>query len=302
MSRAPRNCSQSKFTLGADASVAAGPVGRTSSAETDAQLHAEILTYSRSRGAFAGVSLQGATLRPDEDWNRELYSTPLTNQEIVMGNTPAPPAAAKLIQCSINIRAASSSGFEPAVRWHTIAVDRKPELTSASTGQAWARHSNFDDALLRELNRRIVQQRHGLVFGPHFERCEGEAVVGSPAANRDCRRRRRSKCRESSARRCASLQTGYRAGSVPRPSIRNRKSPRRRSPDGSDAWAADSNSEHRTSGSGATIPRAARRRARDTRSPRCCRYNSSNSMRFSEICSGPYHQHQSLPSAISSSS
>src|SRR5580700_3672676 len=88
---------ESKFTLGGDASVAAGPVGRTSSAETDAQLHAEILTWSRSRGAFAGVSLQGATLRPDDDWNKELYSSALTNKEIVMGNTPAPPAAAKLL-------------------------------------------------------------------------------------------------------------------------------------------------------------------------------------------------------------
>ncbi len=87
----------SKFTLGADASVAAGPVGRTSSAETDAQLHAEILTYSRARGIFAGISLQGATLRPDEDWNRELYGSALTNKEIVMGTTPAPPAAAKLL-------------------------------------------------------------------------------------------------------------------------------------------------------------------------------------------------------------
>jgi lipid-binding SYLF domain-containing protein len=88
---------QDKFTLGADASVAGGPVGRTSSAETDAQLHAEILTWSRSRGAFVGVSLEGATLRPDEDWNTELYAKPLTNKEIVMGEIPAPPAAAKLI-------------------------------------------------------------------------------------------------------------------------------------------------------------------------------------------------------------
>jgi len=88
---------QDKFTLGADASVAAGPVGRTSSAETDAQLHAEILTWSRARGVFAGISLQGATLRPDEDWNTELYNPPLTNKQIVMGDTPAPPAAAKLL-------------------------------------------------------------------------------------------------------------------------------------------------------------------------------------------------------------
>jgi lipid-binding SYLF domain-containing protein len=87
---------QDKFTLGADAAVAAGPVGRTSSAETDAQLHAEILTYSRARGVFAGISLQGATLRPDEDWNTELYTKPITNRQIVLGDTPAPPAAAKL--------------------------------------------------------------------------------------------------------------------------------------------------------------------------------------------------------------
>jgi lipid-binding SYLF domain-containing protein len=86
----------SKFTLGADASVAAGPVGRTSSADTDLKMHAEILTYSRSRGAFAGVSLDGATLRPDDDSNAELYHTKQTNQEIVMGNTKAPAAASQL--------------------------------------------------------------------------------------------------------------------------------------------------------------------------------------------------------------
>jgi len=87
----------SKFTVGADASAAAGPVGRTSSAATDAQMHAEILTYSRARGLFAGVSLEGATLRPDEDWNKELYGKPLTNQEIVTGNTTSPAAADRLI-------------------------------------------------------------------------------------------------------------------------------------------------------------------------------------------------------------
>jgi SH3 domain-containing YSC84-like protein 1 len=87
----------SKFTIGADANAALGPVGRDSSAETDAQMHAEILTYSRSRGVFAGVSLQGATLRPDEDWNKELYGKPLSNRDIVMGDTPAPAAAARLI-------------------------------------------------------------------------------------------------------------------------------------------------------------------------------------------------------------
>ena len=86
----------SKFTLGADASVAAGPVGRTSSADTDAKLHAEILSYSRSRGAFAGVSLEGATLRPDEDANAELYGRKLTNEQIVTGKIKSPASGSKL--------------------------------------------------------------------------------------------------------------------------------------------------------------------------------------------------------------
>ena len=87
----------SKFTIGGDASAAAGPVGRTSSAETDAQLHAEILTYSRTKGLFAGVSLQGATLRPDDDANKDLYGKKMSNQEIVVGNTKQPAAASGLI-------------------------------------------------------------------------------------------------------------------------------------------------------------------------------------------------------------
>ncbi len=86
----------SKFTLGGDASVAAGPVGRTSSADTDLKMQAEILTYSRARGVFAGVALNGATLRPDKDSNRELYGSELSNQDIVMGKTTPPLAAAEL--------------------------------------------------------------------------------------------------------------------------------------------------------------------------------------------------------------
>lgn len=88
---------QSKFTLGAGASVAAGPVGRSSSAQTDAKLTAQILSYSRSRGLFAGISLKGATLRQDLDENQELYGRRLTNKEIVMQSIKAPEAAAELI-------------------------------------------------------------------------------------------------------------------------------------------------------------------------------------------------------------
>jgi lipid-binding SYLF domain-containing protein len=89
---------KSKFTLGGDASVAAGPVGRTSSAETDAFLRAEILSWSRSRGAFAGVSVKGATMRPDHDANAELYGKKLENREIVAGTIAAPDAAKSLLE------------------------------------------------------------------------------------------------------------------------------------------------------------------------------------------------------------
>jgi len=87
----------SKFTLGADASVAAGPVGRDAQAQTDALLTAEILSWSRSRGVFAGVSLSGATLRQDLDDNRALYGKTLENKEIVNGSVEAPASAKPLL-------------------------------------------------------------------------------------------------------------------------------------------------------------------------------------------------------------
>ena len=88
----------SRFTIGADAAVAAGPVGRQASAQTDATMMAEILAWSRSRGVFAGISLQGATLRDDGDENQELYGRELSNREIVTGSVAAPPSAAPLMQ------------------------------------------------------------------------------------------------------------------------------------------------------------------------------------------------------------
>jgi len=84
-----------KFTVGADASGAAGPIGRDVSARTDAQLNTEILSYSRSHGLFAGISLQGATLRPDGSTNRELYGRDTTNREILTGDFKTPAAAVK---------------------------------------------------------------------------------------------------------------------------------------------------------------------------------------------------------------
>jgi lipid-binding SYLF domain-containing protein len=86
-----------KFTLGGDASVAAGPVGRSTQAETDAAMTAEILTWSRSKGLFAGISLSGATLREDGEWNAELYGRNLPNREILTTSVAPPPAAAELM-------------------------------------------------------------------------------------------------------------------------------------------------------------------------------------------------------------
>ncbi len=84
-----------KFTLGGDAAVAAGPIGREASAQTDVMMHAEMLSYSRSHGLFAGISLAGATLRPDGDTNRELYGHETTNREILTGDFKTPAVAAK---------------------------------------------------------------------------------------------------------------------------------------------------------------------------------------------------------------
>jgi lipid-binding SYLF domain-containing protein len=86
-----------KVTLGGDASVAAGPVGRTAAADTDASMNAEILSWSRTKGVFAGVSLSGASVRPDHKANRELYGQEMSNREILASTMHAPPAARPLI-------------------------------------------------------------------------------------------------------------------------------------------------------------------------------------------------------------
>jgi len=84
-----------RFTIGGDASAAAGPVGRDASARTDAMMNAEILSYSRSRGLFAGIALDGVTVRPDGPTNRELYGHDTTNREILTGDFRTPASAAK---------------------------------------------------------------------------------------------------------------------------------------------------------------------------------------------------------------
>jgi lipid-binding SYLF domain-containing protein len=84
-----------KFTIGGEATAAAGPVGRDAGAQTDAMMNAEMLSYSRARGLFAGISLEGATLRPDEGTNKELYGRAATNREILTGDFKTPAAARK---------------------------------------------------------------------------------------------------------------------------------------------------------------------------------------------------------------
>ena len=89
----------SKVKIGGDASAAAGPVGRNASAETDVTFRAEILTYSRARGLFAGISLAGSTLRPDNGGNQALYGKKISSKDIVLkGAVPPPPSAQLLLQ------------------------------------------------------------------------------------------------------------------------------------------------------------------------------------------------------------
>ena len=95
--RGMKGLTSSKFTLGADAAAAAGPVGRNASAQTDATLKAEILSWSRSRGLFGGVSLEGATLRNDIDENEAMYGQRWDNKQILTSGAKPPDAAAKLI-------------------------------------------------------------------------------------------------------------------------------------------------------------------------------------------------------------
>jgi len=88
---------ESKFTLGGAAEVAAGPVGRSSTAQTDAKMTAKILSYSRSRGIFAGISLQGATLREDLSQNEALYGRKYSNRTILTDDVPPPPIEPQLV-------------------------------------------------------------------------------------------------------------------------------------------------------------------------------------------------------------
>jgi SH3 domain-containing YSC84-like protein 1 len=95
--RAASSILTSKVKLGGDASVSAGPIGRTASAETDVTMRAEVLSYSRSRGVFVGVSLSGSTLRADNDANEALYGKKIDAKDVVLNGAVPPPACASTL-------------------------------------------------------------------------------------------------------------------------------------------------------------------------------------------------------------
>ena len=103
-----------QFKVGADAAVAAGPLGREASAQTDITMRAEMLAWSRSRGVFAGIALQGSTIRQDTDENKELYGREIDNRELVTGKVAVPPAAQGFLNAlskdSVRTRPSMNSG------------------------------------------------------------------------------------------------------------------------------------------------------------------------------------------------
>jgi SH3 domain-containing YSC84-like protein 1 len=124
-----------KFTLGGEAAAAAGPVGRDTSANTDVLMTAEILSWSRSHGVFAGLSLEGATLRQDQDENAKLYGKPLTNEEILTGTVKRPATAGPFLA---QLQHFSGKGVPPAVvpaKGQQPMTPRNGQPTAAATSQ-----------------------------------------------------------------------------------------------------------------------------------------------------------------------
>jgi lipid-binding SYLF domain-containing protein len=146
--RSAENVLASKVKLGGDVSAAAGPVGRTASAETDLTLRAEILSYSRARGLFAGISLAGSTLRADNGANKNLYGKDVSAQDIVFNRAMAPPASAELLLATLNKRS-------PKNRSKVVAASRiEPDgsISSRKTANAPSFKSLFRLGWWRDLN------------------------------------------------------------------------------------------------------------------------------------------------------
>lgn len=107
-SRGAESILSTKVALGGDMSAAAGPVGRNAAASTDISMQAEVLSYSRARGLFAGISLAGSTLRPDNDGNARLYGEGVSSKDIVINSKIRPPASAKLLLATLNRKSPSN--------------------------------------------------------------------------------------------------------------------------------------------------------------------------------------------------
>ena len=114
--RGARSILKSKVKLGADASAAAGPKGRTAEASTDATLRAEVLSYSRARGLFAGVSLEGSTIRPDNDANERVYDKAVSARDIIFGNDVKPPKAARRMMAYLDRRSPTNTSDPASLR------------------------------------------------------------------------------------------------------------------------------------------------------------------------------------------
>jgi SH3 domain-containing YSC84-like protein 1 len=141
-----------KFTLGGEAAAAAGPVGRNTSADTDVLMKAEILSWSRSRGVFAGISLEGATLRQDVDENAKLYGKPLTNEEVLTGTVRRPATAGPFLA---QLQRFSGKGVPPAV---VPAKSHQPMAPqSKQTTAAMAQNNSSDSASDNTVNNRSDQ-------------------------------------------------------------------------------------------------------------------------------------------------
>jgi SH3 domain-containing YSC84-like protein 1 len=121
-----RRLQESKFTLGAEAAVAAGPVGRQAGAMTDLQLRADILSWSRTRGAFAGIALTGATLRPDNDVDKELYGRQLASREILAGSVEPTPDGKELV-AELTKSSRHEEGITPETKGEASRSDTMPD-------------------------------------------------------------------------------------------------------------------------------------------------------------------------------
>jgi lipid-binding SYLF domain-containing protein len=126
-----------KVKLGGDASIAAGPVGRDASAETDVTLRSEILSYSRSRGLFAGISLEGSTIRPDKKANEQLYGRDLEADEIVLSDQVRVPAAAEQLVSTLEAKTPRHKTLNIRQRSY-----KAPQSRSSSCNPGWRRGSS----------------------------------------------------------------------------------------------------------------------------------------------------------------